>query len=201
MKIEMTLPDLPYPHDALEPHMSGETLEYHHGKHHNGYVEKTNALLKTSTVAGDSLEEIVKTSYGAAHDLFNNSAQHYNHTLFWQCMKPDGGGAMPENLEAAITETFSSVQAFKEKFKSEGAAQFGSGWVWLASDNGELVVMRTPNGENPLIHNAIPLLGCDVWEHSYYLDHRNDRGAYLDTFLERLVNWELVTELFEASRR
>ena len=195
MKLE--LPELPYAHDALEPHMSGETLEYHHGKHHKGYVDTANELLKDSTVEAESLEELIKNAHGSAHTLFNNAAQHYNHQLFWQCMKPKGGGSLPDSLQRAIIDRFSLVSAFKEKFVSEGKAQFGSGWVWLVILDGNLEVMSTPNGENPLIHDAKPVLACDVWEHSYYLDHRNDRGAYLETFVSHLINWEFVADRYE----
>lgn len=188
------LPDLPYAHDALEPHMSRETLEYHHDKHHQGYVDKTNKLLGDSSVTDDGLEEIVKTAHHSNDDLFNNAAQHYNHSLFWNWMKPQGGGAMPGELDKLIGDQFSSQKSFREKFIDKGKSQFGSGWVWLAAADDGLLIMSTPNGENPLVHGATPLLGCDVWEHSYYLDHRNDRAAYLATFFDKLVNWEAVAE-------
>ena len=198
---EFNLPELPYAPDALEPFMSRETLEFHHGKHHRGYVDNTNRLLKDSGLAGQSLEEIVVKAYGKDDDLFNNAAQHYNHTLFWKWMRPQGGGDLPGELRDALVSSFGSLDNFKQEFQKAGAGQFGSGWVWLASQDGEFKVLATPNGENPLIHGGRPLLGCDVWEHSYYLDHRNDRNGYLEAFLADLVNWDYVAELWAESAR
>ena len=190
--LNFELPQLPYAQDALAPHMSAETLEYHYGKHHQTYVDNANKLIASSSISADSLEDVVKASYKVEDGLFNNAAQHYNHCLFWDCMSPDGGGAMPDSLAFDISANFGSTEAFFEQFSNEGKAQFGSGWVWLALQDGTLRVMRTPNGENPLVYNATPILGCDVWEHSYYLDFRNDRGGYLNTFLNQLVNWDWV---------
>ena len=189
------LPPLPYAHDALQPYMSKETLEFHHDKHHQAYVTKGNELLKGSGLEGKSLEEIVKESFGKNAGLFNNAGQHYNHSHFWKWMKPNGGGKPPAAIEKAIDEAFGSYDKFKEQFVQAGVGQFGSGWAWLTLKNGKLEITKTPNGENPLVHGGVPLLGCDVWEHSYYIDYRNRRPDYLKAFLDNLVNWEYVEEL------
>ncbi|MBB6306352.1 superoxide dismutase [Xanthobacter tagetidis] len=194
--MSFTLPDLPYSYDALAPYMSRETLEYHHDKHHLAYVNNGNNLLKGTEFEGKSLEEVVKGSFGKNVPLFNNAAQHYNHVLFWQWMKPNGGGAMPGELEKKIAADFGSVDKFKEDFVAAGVGQFGSGWAWLALVDGKLAITKTPNGENPLVHGGTPLLGVDVWEHSYYIDYRNRRPDYLKAFVDHLVNWEYVAELY-----
>ena len=189
------LPDLPYPVDALEPFMSRETLELHHHKHHQAYVDNGNKLL-TDELKQATLEEVVKQSHNTNQPLFNNAGQHWNHTHFWQWMKPKGGGAIPSELEARLNADFGSVAEFKEAFTQAGITQFGSGWCWLVEDGAKLAVMKTPNGENPLVHGKQKvLLGCDVWEHAYYIDHRNKRPDYLKSFLDNLVNWERVAEL------
>lgn len=193
------LPSLPYAHDALGSHMSAETLEFHHDKHHQAYVTNGKNLLKGSGLEGKSLTKIVKASHGSNAGLFNNAAQHYNHLHFWNWMKPNGGGAIPGKLEAKINADLGSVAEFKTAFVQAGLTQFGSGWCWLALKGGKLEVMKTPNGENPLVHGAVPLLGCDVWEHSYYIDYRNARPAYLEAWFENLVNWEYVEGLFDAA--
>ncbi|HBU98624.1 MULTISPECIES: superoxide dismutase [Thalassospira] len=196
------LPALPYAHDALAPVMSAETLEFHHDKHHNAYVVNGNKLLEGSGLEGKSLEEVVVASYGdaAKAGLFNNAAQHWNHIEFWKMMKKNGGGNLPGELEKKIVEDFGSVDAFKEAFVQAGVTQFGSGWCWLAMDkSGKLVVTKTPNAENPLVHGQTPLLGCDVWEHSYYIDYRNARPDYVKAFLDSLVNWEYVAERFSKA--
>jgi len=190
-----SLPDLPYAHDALQPFMSKETLEYHHDKHHLAYVNNGNNLLKGSEFEGKSLEEIVVGSYGKNAGLFNNAGQHYNHIHFWKWMKPNGGGAIPGRLEKKIIEDLGSVEKMKEDFIQAGITQFGSGWNWLAIKDGKITVMKSANGESPLIHGAKPILGCDVWEHAYYLDFRNVRPNYLANFLDKLVNWEVVADL------
>lgn len=188
------LPPLPYAHDALGPYMSRETLEFHHDKHHLAYVTALNNLVKDTPLAGKSLEEVCKASFGDASKqaIFNNAGQHWNHALFWPAMKPNGGGAIPSELESRLKSDFGSVDAFKEQFVQAGVGQFGSGWCWLVVDGGKLKVTKTPNGENPLVHGQHAILGCDVWEHSYYIDFRNRRPAYLTNFLEKLVNWEAV---------
>ena len=191
-----TLPDLPYAHDALAPHMSQETLEFHHDKHHNAYVVNGNKLLSGSGLEGQSLEDIVRGSYGkpALAGLFNNAAQHWNHNAFWQMMTANGGGEPAGDIGAQIVRDFGSYGDFREAFIQAGLTQFGSGWCWLVLDNGKLSVTKTPNGENPLVHDQVPLLGCDVWEHSYYIDFRNARPDYLACFLDNLVNWDEVAK-------
>lgn len=194
------LPELPYAYDALAPYMSAETLEFHHDKHHQAYVTNGNNLLEQSDLNGKSLEEVVKQSHGSNPGLFNNAAQHYNHIHFWHWMKPNGGGtSIPGALEAKINEDLGGFAAFKDEFTKAGAGQFGSGWCWLVLNNGKLEVTKTPNGENPLIHNQTPLLGCDVWEHSYYIDYRNARPKYLEAFVDSLINWEYVEKLFNEA--
>ena len=174
-----TLPNLPYAYDALAPHMSKETLEYHHDKHHQAYVTNGNNLLKGTEFEGKSLEEIVKGSFGKNAPLFNNAGQHYNHLHFWNWMKPNGGGSkLPGRLEKKINEDLGGLEKFKTDFAAAGVGQFGSGWAWLSVKNGKLEISKTPNGENPLVHGATPILGVDVWEHSYYIDYRNRRPDY-----------------------
>ncbi len=195
------LDDLPYAYDALQPYMSAETLEYHHDKHHNAYVTTGNKLLEGSGLEGKSLEEVVVQSYGKIPALFNNAAQHYNHLHFWNWMKPNGGGAIPEKIRKKIEADIGSEDKFREDFVQAGISQFGSGWAWLAVKDGKLSILKTPNGENPLVHGAKPLLGVDVWEHSYYIDYRNRRPDYLKAFLDSLVNWEYVEKLFDEHVR
>ena len=188
------LPSLPYANDALAPYMSAETLDFHHGKHHQTYVTNLNNLLKDNELQGASLEDIVvKSSKDTSMaGIFNNAGQHWNHILFWQCMKPNGGGSIPSELEARLNSDFGSVDQFKEAFVQAGTTQFGSGWAWLAINNGKLVVTKSANASNPLVDGMKPILGCDVWEHSYYIDYRNKRPDYLKAFLDSLVNWEFV---------
>lgn len=194
------LPALPYDYEALQPYMSRETLEYHHDKHHQAYVTNGNKLLQGSGLEGKSLEEIVKASFGKNQGLFNNAAQHYNHTHFWKWMKRNGGGKkIPGKLLKAIDSDLGGYDKFREDFLAAGAAQFGSGWAWLAVKNGKLEISKTPNGENPLVHGATPILGVDVWEHSYYIDYRNARPKYLEAFVDHLINWDYVLELFEKA--
>lgn len=192
-----TLPDLPYAHDALASSgMSKETLEYHHDKHHNAYVTKLNELIAGTEWEGKSLEDIVTGTYQkdavAQNGIFNNASQHWNHSQFWEMMSPEQT-AIPAKLEEALVASFGSVDEFKKKFAAAGGGQFGSGWAWLVKNaDGSLEVTSTENGVNPLCHNQTALLGCDVWEHSYYIDFRNARPGYLDNFLNKLVNWENV---------
>ena len=188
------LPKLDYAKNALAPIMSEETLDLHHGKHHQTYITNLNNFIKDTDMAGMSLEEIVHNSSKdkSKAGIFNNASQHWNHELFWKCMKPNGGGSMPKKLEDRIKSDLGSVEEFKKQFIQAGITQFGSGWCWLSISNGKLVVSKTPNAENPLIHNMRPILGCDVWEHSYYVDYRNRRPEYLENFFEKLVNWEFV---------
>ena len=188
------LPSLPYANDALAPYMSTETLDFHHGKHHQTYVTNLNNLIKDTDLQDLSLEEIVvKSSKDASMaGVFNNAGQHWNHILFWKCMKPNGGGSIPSELEKKLNEDFGSIDKFKEAFIQAGTTQFGSGWAWLAIHKGKLIVTKSANASNPLVDGMKPILGCDVWEHSYYIDYRNKRPDYLKAFLENLVNWEFV---------
>lgn len=200
------LPDLPYAYDALDPYMSAETLEFHHDKHHMAYVSKGNELIDGTGLEGKTLDEIVVATFNNPEQagLFNQVGQHWNHIHFWNWMAPNGGGnKMDGNLEAAIRQSFGSFEEFRGKFIEAGMGQFGSGWCWLVmEDDGRLAVMKTPNGENPLAHGKSTLLGCDVWEHSYYIDYRNARPKYLEAFVDNLVNWDYVAQLFEeASNR
>ena len=192
------LPPLPYDRTALEPHYSGETLDFHHGKHHNTYVVNLNKLIDGTGLANESLEDIIK---GSARDpskagLFNNSAQIWNHTFFWNSMKPGGGGGPSGALAAAIDKDFGSLDGFKEAFAQAGATQFGSGWAWLVNDGGTLKVTKTPNAETPLTSSATPLITADVWEHAYYIDYRNARPKYLEVFLSNLINWDFASQNF-----
>ncbi|MCK5778300.1 MAG: superoxide dismutase [Rhodospirillales bacterium] len=191
------LPALPYEKDALEPHMSANTFDFHHGKHHNTYVVNLNGLLDGSDLAGKSLEEIIMATAGDSSKagMFNNAAQVWNHTFFWNSMKPGGGGAPSGDLAAKIDADFGSLDDFKEAFKQAGATQFGSGWAWLVvGDGGKLEVVKTPNAENPMTQGKTPLLTCDVWEHAYYLDYQNRRPDFLAAFLDHLVNWDFAAE-------
>lgn len=197
-----TLPELPYAYDALDPYMSAETLEFHHDKHHLAYVDKGNELIAGSNLEGLSLEEAMVAAHKdpAKAGLFNQLGQHFNHIHFWNWMAPSGGGQkMSGNLEKKITDDIGGYDAFRAKFIEAGMTQFGSGWCWLAMDNasGKLEVVKTPNGENPVVFGKTALLGCDVWEHSYYIDYRNARPKYLEAFVDNMINWDYVGELFE----
>lgn len=183
------LPKLPYEMNALEPHISKETLEYHYGKHHQAYVNNLNKLIEGTDNINKTLEEIIKTASGG---LFNNAAQTWNHTFYWNCLSPNGGGKPSGALLDAIVKQFGSFETFKENFTQTAAKTFGSGWAWLVkSDKGELEILSTSNAGNPLTENKIPLLTCDVWEHAYYIDYRNARPKYLENFWN-LVNWAFV---------
>ena len=193
----LNLPELPYAYDSLAPYMSKETLEFHHDKHHNTYVVNANKIIEDNNINYENLESLVKNSHSSNQSLFNNAAQHWNHIEFWQWMKPNGGGNIPSELEAKIVEDFGSFDKFRLDFIAAGTTQFGSGWCWLVKGvDGKLSVTKTTNGENPIIHGQKALLGCDVWEHSYYIDYRNARPKYLEAFIDNLVNWERVAELF-----
>jgi len=193
-----TLPDLPYKYNALELlGMSMETMEFHHDMHHKAYVDNGNKLIAGTEWEHMSVEDIVRGTYQAGavaqSGIFNNASQHWNHCQFWEMMTPDSTKGMPGKLEKALKESFGSVEKFKEDFAAAGAGQFGSGWAWLVRDkDGSLKVTKTENGVNPLCFGQTALLGCDVWEHSYYIDFRNRRPAYLANFLDKLVNWENV---------
>jgi Fe-Mn family superoxide dismutase len=185
-----TLPPLPYDKKALAPHISEETLEYHHGKHHKAYVDKLNELLAGKPEADKSLEDVIKGA--EAGPVFNNAAQIWNHTFYWSSMKPGGGGQPTGDLLAAITRDFGSVEKFAEQFTQAGITQFGSGWAWLVLENGKLAVTKTPNADLPMKHGQTALLTMDVWEHAYYIDYRNARPKYIDTFLKSLANWDFA---------
>ena len=192
--MNFTLPKLDYSNDALAPIMSEETLDLHHGKHHQTYITNLINFIKDTDMDKMSLEEIILKSFQdkSKIGIFNNASQHWNHNLFWKCMKPNGGGQMPSKLEKRLVTDFGSVDNFKKEFKQAGITQFGSGWCWLSIDNGKLVISKTANAANPLVDKMKPILGCDVWEHSYYIDYRNRRPEYLDKFIDKLVNWEFV---------
>ena len=193
------LPKLDYANSALSPIMSEETLDLHHGKHHQTYITNLNNFIKDTDMANKSLEEIIVDSSKdkAKAGIFNNASQHWNHNLFWKCMKPSGGGKIPPKLEKRIVDDLGSVEQFKKDFIQAGTTQFGSGWCWLSISDGKLVVTKTANAANPLIENMKPILGCDVWEHSYYIDYKNRRPEYLNNFVEKLINWEYVESLLD----
>ena len=195
--IKLELPDLPYIKDALQPYMSAETLELHHDKHHQAYVTNGNKFIEEQNLSESSINEIVINSYKNNNaPVFNNVSQHINHIHFWEIMSNNPEGKIPGELESKITNDFGSVDQMKNDFINAGITQFGSGWCWLVLNNGKLEVTKTPNAENPIVHGHIPLLGCDVWEHSYYVDFKNRRPDYLKSFIDNLVNWEKVNEEF-----
>ena len=189
-----SLPKLDYQKSALAPIMSEETLDLHYGKHHQTYITNLNNFIKDTEMAKMSLKEIITYSSKdkSKIGIFNNARQHWNHIMFWKCMKPKGGGQMPKKLKDRIVADFGSEENFKKEFIQAGVTQFGSGWCWLSINNGKLFVSKTPNAENTLIQNMKPILGCDVWEHSYYVDYKNRRPEYLKNFYEKLINWEFV---------
>ncbi|UCD35624.1 MAG: superoxide dismutase [Nitrospiraceae bacterium] len=191
------LPKLPYPKNALAPHISEKTLEFHHGKHHNAYVEKTVKLIEGTDLAGKDLETIIKKTAQdpAKAGIFNNAAQVWNHTFYWNCMKPKGGGKPSGAIAGRITSDFGSFEKFTDQFKDAGATQFGSGWAWLVEKKGRLEIMKTSNADTPLAHDIKPLLTVDVWEHAYYLDYQNRRPDYLAAFVGHLINWDFVNSL------
>ena len=196
-----TLPALPYGLDALEPNISRSTLEFHHGKHHAAYVTNLNNLVAGTDLEGKSLEDTITAVAGDASKagVFNNAAQVWNHSFYWQCMKPGGGGQPTGALADKINADFGSFEAFVEQFKTAGATQFGSGWAWLVLDNGTLKVTKTPNADLPLAHGQKALLTMDVWEHAYYLDYQNRRPDYISTYLGSLVNWDFVAANLAAA--
>ncbi|ARR49758.1 TPA: superoxide dismutase [Fe] [Photobacterium damselae] len=190
------LPALPYAKDALEPHISAETIEYHYGKHHNTYVVKLNGLVEGTDLADKSLEEIIKSSAGG---VFNNAAQVWNHTFYWHCLSPNAGGEPTGEVAEAINKAFGSFEAFKAQFTDSAVNNFGSGWTWLVKNtDGTLAIMNTSNAGCPIVEEGItPLLTVDVWEHAYYIDYRNLRPTYMDAFWA-LVNWDFVAKNLAA---
>ena len=189
--MSFTLPDLPYAKNALEPVISEETIEFHYGKHHQAYVNNLNKMIENTEHANQSLEEIIKSSSGG---LFNNAAQVWNHTFYWHCMGPNGGGEPSGKLAEKINDAFGSFDKFKEEFNQKAAGTFGSGWAWLVQDaQGQLKIISTSNAGTPMTDGLHALLTCDVWEHAYYIDYRNARPKYLESFW-KVVNWDFVTE-------
>lgn len=195
-----TLPALPFAPDALAPHMSAETFEYHHGKHHKAYVDKANELIKGTGLEGKDLETIIMACAKDSNKqpLFNNVAQHWNHSFFWNCMKPKGGGsALPGKLKAGIEKDLGGFDKFKADFVQTCVSQFGSGWGWLVMDNktGKLELAKTSNAGVPFTEGKTPLLTCDVWEHAYYIDYRNARPKFVEAFIDHMANWEFAESL------
>ena len=190
----ITLPQLPYPKDALAPYVSEKTLEFHYGKHHNAYVVNANKLLEATDLAQEAPETIIKKTEGDGSKvgIFNNVAQAWNHAFYWRCMKPGGGGPPTGAIAQKINADFGTYQKFCDEFKNAGATQFGSGWAWLVLKEGRLQVIKTPNADTPIAHGLKPLVTVDVWEHAYYLDYQNRRVDYLQAFVEKLINWDFV---------
>ncbi|HXJ16127.1 MAG TPA: superoxide dismutase [Candidatus Polarisedimenticolia bacterium] len=190
----LTLPQLPYRQSALAPHVSERTLQFHYGKHHAAYVSKANGLIKDTPLAEKSLLEIIQTATGDANKsgLFNNAAQIWNHTFFWNSMSPSGGGAPSGTIGKRIEADFGSYDQFREAFVTAATTQFGSGWAWLVEDKGKLAVTKTANADTPMVHAQKPLLTLDVWEHAYYLDYQNRRLDFVNAFLDNLINWEFA---------
>ncbi len=196
------LPDLPYAHNALEPNIDAKTMEIHHGKHHGGYVSKLNAAIEGTPMAGKSLDDLVK-NHSDVGAVRNNGGGHWNHSLFWTIMSPNGGGTPSGELASAIDSAFGSFDKFKEAFSNAAATRFGSGWAWLCVEGGKLNVCSTPNQDNPLMPDAgcggTPILGLDVWEHAYYLNYQNKRPDYISAFFN-VINWDEVSKLYSAAK-
>lgn len=190
------LPDLPFANDALEPIISAQTISFHYGRHHRGYLDNLNRQLQGSPLATLSLVDLIKATAGRPEDeaIFNNAAQVWNHTFYWQSLKPNGGGEPPERLAAMMRDSFGSVQACKQALIQAANRQFASGWAWLVQDGARLRVVSTSNAELPLSEAFNPLLTIDVWEHAYYLDHQNKRAAYTEAVVERLLNWQFAND-------
>jgi len=195
----ITLPNLPFAIDALEPHISARTFEFHHGKHHKAYVDNTNKLLEGTALADHGLEEIIKSAAtdAAKKGLFNNAAQVWNHSFFWKCLKPNGGGRPTGKIAAQIDKELGGYEKFAADFKNAGVTQFGSGWAWLCLKDRKLAIVQSANAETPIVSGSTPLLVVDVWEHAYYLDYQNRRPDFLQAFLDHLVNWDFVNSNLE----
>ncbi|MBP7828739.1 MAG: superoxide dismutase [Kiritimatiellae bacterium] len=189
-----SLPSLPWPDNALEPHISARTIGFHYGKHHQAYVDNLNKLVAGTPLADLPLEEIIQQTAGKADKagVFNNAAQVWNHTFFWSSMKPNGGGVPQGKLAEAIAQSFGGFDAFRAAFTDAAMTQFGSGWAWLVAEGGKLKVVKTSNADTPLAHGQKALLTCDVWEHAYYLDYQNRRKDFVTVFLDKLANWEFA---------
>lgn len=195
------LPDLPYSPKALEPYISSETLDYHHKKHHQTYVTNLNNLIKDHELSQHNLEKIVsQSSHDGLVGVFNNAAQVWNHTFYWHCMKPNGGGEPSGQLYEKICQDFAHFDNFAQEFKELSLGQFGSGWSWLVIKDNKLSITKTANANNPILEGAFPLMVCDVWEHAYYIDYRNKRAEYVEIFLKKLVNWDFVAQNFARSQ-
>jgi superoxide dismutase, Fe-Mn family len=196
------LPPLPYPKNALEPHISERTMDFHHGRHHQAYVTNLNNLIQGQPFERQSLEDIIKATYrdSSKTGVFNNAAQVWNHTFFWHSMKPQGGGAPSGDAAAAINRDCGGLDKFKEQFKAAAVGQFGSGWAWLVADNRQLKIISTSNAVDPLAEGQTALLTCDVWEHAYYLDYQNRRPDFVQTFLDHLINWDFVAQNLAQAR-
>ena len=195
-------PELPYAENALDPHISARTLQFHYGKHHAGYIKKLNDGIKDTKYADMQLEEIVLASAKSKDDIgiFRNAAQAWNHSFYWHCMKPDGGGAASGDIAGKIDEAFGSYDKFRKEFADAAKSEFGSGWAWLSKDeSGALKITSADEADNPATDGHIPLLTCDVWEHAYYLDYQNRRPDYIEAFLDNLVNWDFVNTMLGAS--
>jgi superoxide dismutase, Fe-Mn family len=190
----LTLPDLPYSKDALDPYISAKTFEFHHGKHHKAYVDNGNKLIAGTEFENLDPEAIIKKVVGDASKagIFNNVAQTWNHSFFWKCMKPGGGGRPTGPVAQKIDADFGSYEKFSEELKNAGITQFGSGWAWLVLKSGKLEIMKTANADTPVAHGIKPLLTVDVWEHAYYLDYQNRRPDFLQAFIDHLINWDFV---------
>ncbi|OFW58130.1 MAG: superoxide dismutase [Actinobacteria bacterium RBG_16_64_13] len=195
-----TLPDLPYDKSALAPYLSAETLEYHHDKHHNAYVTNLNGLLQGADAEKSSQEDLESIILGADGGLFNNSAQVWNHSFYWKCMKPGGGGVPSGDLAQAIDKAFGSFEGLTKELTQAAMTQFGSGWAWLVLEGRDLKVIKTGNADLPLKHGRVALLTIDVWEHAYYVDYRNLRAKYVETFLGNLVDWDFAAANYAAGR-
>ncbi len=195
------LPPLPYDYNALDPYISAKTLEFHHDKHHAAYVTNYNNLIKDTDLADKSIEEVIKATYNDSSKagIFNNGAQAWNHTFFWNSLKPGGGGTPTGAVAEKIDADFGSYDNFKEEFKKAATTQFGSGWAWLVLDNGTLKVINSPNAVNPIALGHTPLLTLDVWEHAYYLDYQNKRPDFIEAFISNLLNWDLVNQQMAAA--
>ena len=200
MYMKISLPDLKFSNNALEPYISERTIEFHHGKHHNAYVQNTINLITGTDLENESLEKVIET---ASKDqtkvgIFNNAAQVWNHSFYWNCIKPNGGGAPDGKIAELLNDAFGSYDNFADNFKNAGMTQFGSGWAWLVktSDN-TLSIVKTANADTPIVHKRTPLITVDVWEHAYYLDYQNRRPDYLDDFLNYLINWDFVNSLLD----
>jgi len=192
-----SVPDLPYAYDALEPHIDEATMRVHHDKHHQAYVDKANEALAGTEWADRDVEDVLRNLSSLPGEvqtpIRNNAGGHYNHSLFWQMLSPDGGGEPDGDLGAAIADTFGTFDSFREEFKKAGIGRFGSGWAWLVKDSSGLAVVSTPNQDSPVTDGSVPLLGCDVWEHAYYLKYQNKRPDYIDAFWN-VVNWNYVAQ-------